>query len=244
MGERVFRPPVRGPAARMNILTDRGLVLRRVRHLENDVRLTLLLRETGKVLAVSKGGRRFSSKLKSVQEPFTEADFHVFLAPHGFNARLMTAQLVNTYFPLRGHVDAFETASRCCETVDVLLPFRAASPDVFDILQCALAAMCATKQPRREWVVFVVRLMRTLGHGDFTEAVLDVIEPAERAMLETALHMGPRREGMADLILSPISLGRSTAFVEKQLEQVLPWRLKSDAVNLAAEPPAKPYRPS
>lgn len=243
MGECLLHSARAEAEGAVSLLTDRGLVLRRVRHLEDDFRLTLFLREAGKVLAVSKGGRRFSSKLKAVQEPFTEADFHVFLAPHGFNARLITAQLRNSHFALRGSVEAFETASRCCETVDVMLPFRAASPDVFDILQDALTAMCATKQPRREWVVFVVRLMRTLGHGDFSDAVLDVVEPGDRAALQTALRRPPE-SGAQDFPLSPVSLGRGTAFVEKQLEQVLPWRLKSDAVNFAAEPPAKPYRPS
>ena len=60
----------------MNALTGPGIVLRRAKSAEDDMRLTVYFREFGKVLVTSKGSQKAKSVLKAVQEPFTEADFH------------------------------------------------------------------------------------------------------------------------------------------------------------------------
>jgi hypothetical protein len=78
--------------------------------------------------------------------------------------------------------------------------------------------------PAEEWVLFVARLLRCLGHGDVTERLLALLEPSEReeasAVLdsptETALHVRPE------------SLERCQNLVDAELERILPWRLKSD----------------
>ncbi len=189
----------------MDSISDVGLVLRRVKHMDNDFKLTILLRETGKVLAVSRGGQKMASKLKAIQEPFIEADFQVFAPPHGVNGRLAGGRLINSHMDLRSNIDAFNIACRCCETVEMLLPYRAPSPDVYDILRASLQSLQTTDEstlsPLRQWVLFVVRLLQALGHGDVTE--------------------------MARRLLSEAPLEKCVAYVDAELEQILPYRLKS-----------------
>lgn len=188
----------------MDSVSGVGLVLRRERHLEQDLRLTILMRDAGKVKAISKGGQRLSSKLKAIQEPFTEADFQLYLPPHGGYGRLAGGRLVHSHQNLRAHLEAFQLACRCCEVVEALLPARAPSPDVYDILRQSLQVLQTPEphgSPLHEWVLFVVRLLKTLGHGDVS---------AETGRLST--------EG---------SLTHCVAFLESELERILPWRLKS-----------------
>lgn len=188
----------------MDSIVGPGIVLRRSRHLDHDVKLTILFRDFGRLGAVSKGGLRMNSKLKSVQEIFTEADFQMFAPPHGTHGRLSGGRLINSHRALRQNVEAFGTASRCLEVVDTLLPYRAPAPDVYDILRRSLQAFQASgasQPPQHEWVLFIVRLLKVLGHGDVSDE--------------------------AAKLLSGSPIERCVAYVEAELERILPWRLKS-----------------
>ena len=204
-----------------------GLVLRRSKRGEEDIRLTVFLREAGKVIVLSKGGQRPQFKLRALQEPFTEADFHLFVPPdNGVNGRLAGGKLLDSHAALRRNYDAFQTAARMMETVDVLVPFRAPAADVYDILRAALRALSAGLPPSEEWVLFVARLLRCLGHGDVTERLLALLEPSEREAVGAVLD-SPTETALP---VRPASLERCQNLVDAELERILPWRLKSDRV--------------
>jgi hypothetical protein len=202
-----------------------GLVLRRSKREEDDVRLTVLMREAGKILVLSKGGQRPQFKLRALQEPFTEADFHLFVPPdNSVNGRLAGGKLVDSHQGLRGSYEAFHTGSRMLETVDVLVPFRAPAADVYDILRTALRALSSGMPAAEEWVLFVARLLRCMGHGDVTERLLTLLEPSEREVVGAALDSSTETA----LHVRPASLERCQTLVDRELEHILPWRLKSD----------------
>ncbi len=221
----------------MNSISGPGIVLRRSRRAEDDLRLTLFFREHGKMLVVSKGGQKPKSRLKSVQEPFTEADFQVFAPDGGVNGRLAVGSLMDSHQGLRTRFDAFETASRACETVDVLVPFRAPSSDVYDILRSALRSLSTGSPANIEWVLFVARLLQCLGHGDVSERLVSLLEPSEREAAGEAI---VSTDDSAHLLVQPASLERCLNLVNAELEQILPWRLKSDkAGSYGSDVPAK-----
>jgi DNA repair protein RecO len=193
----------------MNLLTESALVLRRNRHLEHDARLIVLLRNEGKVLVTIKGAARMSSRLRVFQEPFTRADMQLYLPPQGLYARLIQGTLVRTHQHLRQNPSAFHAACRAVETVDVLLPFRAPSPEAFDILEHTLDALDKSAHVTTEWVLFVLRLLKALGHGDHSKEVLKWLHPD-----------------------NPTSMERAVTAVEAELERVLPRKLKSSELSL------------
>ena len=82
-------------------LIGHGLVLRRRKHLEFDVKLLVLMREYGKVAVVSRGGQKLNSKLKALHEPFTSADFQLYATHDGHNGRLGGGRLLNSNIGLR-----------------------------------------------------------------------------------------------------------------------------------------------
>lgn len=188
----------------MESLTDSGIILRRTRHLDDDARLTVFLREHGKMSVISKSSIQLKSKLKSLQEPFSEADLQIYLPPHGVRGRLTGGKLINSHEPLRRSYEAYVIASSCCEVVDTLVPFRAPSPEVFDILRDTLAALEAPGAGREQWIRFVEKLLKSMGHGDITPQTT---------------------EG---------SLERRFAVVNGELEKILPWRLKSDVSSFTS----------
>lgn len=194
----------------MNALTGPGLVLRRVRHLEDDVRMTVLLRHHGKIMITSRGGQRLASRMRAVQEPFSEAELQIYAPEHGNNGRLAGGKLLDSHPRLRSRMDAFQTASRAAETVDMLLPYRAPSPDVYDILRHTFRTLQDAESPAVEWVMFVVRLLKTLGHGDISDKAAALLAEAES---------------------EPESRERCLAFADGELERVLPWKLKSEIQN-------------
>lgn len=209
----------------MNALTGTGIVIRRTRREEDDLRLTLFFRDHGKLLVTSKGGQKPGSRLKSVHEPFTEGDFQVFAPENGVNGRLAVGLLIDSHQGIRARFEAFEIASRACETVDVLVPFRAPASDVYDILRSALRSLSTGSPPPVEWVLFVARMLISLGHGDISERLLALLEPSEREAAGEAI---VSHEGSAHLLVQPASLERCLNLVNAELERILPWRLKSD----------------
>jgi DNA repair protein RecO len=186
----------------MDSLIGAGIVLRRRKHLEFDAKLLVLMRDHGKVAVISRGGQRLNSKLKALHEPFTEADFQLYATHDGHNGRLASGRLVSSNIGLRRSTDAFLLACRCLEVVDLLIPYRAPSSDVYDILRRSLGEMASGFDASAAWVSFVAQVLKTLGHGD----VLDQIGrlPAGSVVEE------------------------SKALVERELSFVLPRRPKSD----------------
>jgi DNA repair protein RecO len=170
--------------------------------LEYDVKLLVLLREGGKVAVISRGGQRLTSKLKVLHEPFTEAEFQLYATHDGHNGRLAGGRLLNSNAGLRANSDAFMLACRCVEVVDMLLPYRAPSSDVYDILRRSLSEMAGGSDSSIAWVSFAAQLLKTLGHGDVLERI------------------GRFPTGS--------SVEESKALVERELSFILPRRPKSE----------------
>jgi DNA repair protein RecO len=186
----------------MDSLIGPGIVLRRRKHLEYDVKLLVLLRNEGKVAVISRGGQRLTSKLKALHEPFTQAEFQLYATADGHNGRLAGGRLVDSHIGLRKRTEAFLLACRSAEVVDMLLPYRAPASDVYDILRRALTDFASDPDASVVWVSFVARLLKTLGHGD-------ILEQLNRLPAES-------------------SVEASQALVERELSLVLPRRPKSE----------------
>jgi DNA repair protein RecO len=193
----------------MTLISESALVLRRQRHLEHDARLTVLLRNEGKIIVTIKGAAKPKSRLRVFQEPFTRSEMQIFLPPQGLYGRLIQGTLTRTNPHLRINPAAFHAACRAVETIEVLLPYRAPSPEAFDILDHTLQALEGTANANVEWILFALRLLKALGHGDQSKEVLKWLRPEDPAAME--------RAGMA---------------LEAELERVLPRKLKSSTLSL------------
>lgn len=184
------------------VITSPGIVLRRLKHGEDDLHLVLLTETAGKIRVLVKGGRRMQFKLKALLEPFVWADYQIFLPPHRVFGRLLGGRLIQSQSRLSQQVRAFEYACKIVEIVDALLPARAPAPEIFDLLTEALPRMAHTSHPRLEWLRFGVAYLKILGHGDLSDKI------------------------------RPLSVDRSLAVLQNEFERHLPRRLKSDLFHL------------
>lgn len=211
---------------RERMRSDYGIVLRRSRHKEDDVRIVLLLRAHGKVESVARGARRVSSKLKSLIEPFSESDIQIFLPGGSVYSKLISGRLISSHLGLRGDYARFSLASQCCETAEILLPYRAPAPDLYDVLRDALVRLESAPDARWEWPLFVVRLFDRMGHGDLLPRILTFL-PDERRSKAEAFFRQTVGGGGSFSDLPEADLQRVSGVIQPHLENVLPWRLKS-----------------
>lgn len=205
----------------MQTLSGTGIILHRKRHLDHDVQVTLFMRETGKVLGVIKGAQKMSSKLKVLQEAFSEIEVQIYSHEGSSHARIIGGKLLNSHMPLRQNTGRFFVASQCCELVQAAIPFRAPSPDTFDVLQETLENLEKAPNAQAEWVFFVLRLMRVLGHGDLAAALL------RHSGVAAQKWPSPEVELRRILSLNASFLNRANAFVNTQIRQLLEKPLKS-----------------
>jgi DNA repair protein RecO len=187
----------------MKLTTHQGIVIRRIRHLEEDAKLTLLLRDEGKIIATIKGGQKLTSKVRVLQEPFIKADFQLFLPPHGPYGRVIQGRLINSHQGFRTNLLSFQLASQACEIVDMLLPFRAASPETFDLLDHTLHEFEVAPDPIDPWILFALHLFRQLGHGEAPPEILRCVTTSS-------------------------AKDRCLAYVDAELQRILPQQLKTD----------------
>jgi DNA repair protein RecO len=208
----------------MLIISGLAIVLKRTTHKESDVKLFLFFREQGKLMAISKSAQKAMSKLKSLHEPFTLGDLQVSLPVHGFQGRLIGGQLIQTHEPLRSRWRNMEMAFRCSEALDLLLPFRAPSPDVFDILRQTLRDLSFSSEPEIEWIQFIIRLLQVLGHGDIKDRLSSQFKEKE---WESICHKLERPAGEDENIVSPETIQKLSFIAESELLIHLPRPLSA-----------------
>ncbi|MCB4756698.1 MAG: DNA repair protein RecO [Elusimicrobia bacterium] len=211
----------------MNLHNSPGIVLKRERHLEQDSRIVLFLKDFGKVMTSVKGAQRMTSKLRPLQEPFIEADYQLFLPDHRPHARLISGRLINSHHNIRHNTAAFETASKCCETIDILFPFRAPSPPVYDLLRKTLQSLQATPEASVEWTCFLWHFLKVMGHGDYLPTLLHLSNKTKETNGREAPHHLYIDEMGISISLSRENLNRCVAFFEDRLEWIMPRKLKS-----------------
>jgi DNA repair protein RecO len=168
------------------------------------MRLTLFLRDIGKVFVVAKGGQKSSSKLKAFYDIFTEAEFQIYINPHALHGRLTGGKLHRSHTGLSQSVEVFQMACQCCEVLEALVPFRAPSPELYRVLSETLHKLSNGHDREVVWVTYLTQLLKCLGHGDFSAEVHDQ------------------------------SVAAAREFVEGHLSQILPWKLKSDLIYNAS----------
>jgi len=218
------------------IITSRGIVLSRRNHGERDLKLHVFLRQEGKVIATVKAGQNTQSKLKSLQEPFILADYQVYLPKHAVFARILNGKLIQSHHKIRQNLAAFLVASQLCEMIELLFPFRAPAPDIFDILQLSFQALHNSASPKTTWLWFTINLLKSLGHGDKTAELATFIQPTERERIQTFLKDEKMSVPFETLLLSPVSIERSQKFMEGQLMDLLPREMKSSGFEKILEP--------
>ena len=214
----------------MATFTDFGLILRRSTSHDDDVRVTVFLKANGKITAFMKGARRPHMKLKTLLEPFTEAEFQVFSPGHATHGRLINGSLKNSHAKIRTSIPAFSMACRMSEVIDLLVPQRVPSPELFDILRLSfrwLDQMCSVQSV---WIFFAGRLLKTLGYGDLLDGLMPSVPESERDYLRSIISAPIDQTNAGSIELPDRVLDPWTNLIDARLDELLPRGLKSSVL--------------
>ena len=145
----------------MAIIKDRGIVLRRIKDGEANLRLVLLLEERGKVVVFAKGASKSSSKLNAAANPFNYTEFIIF--DGGNFLSLNQAAVIHSFNAIRHSYGGFVAASLCLELCDkMLMP----AMDARDALTAALTcfnALDKNKDPKTVMAIAIFKILQAEG---------------------------------------------------------------------------------
>ena len=103
----------------MAIFKDKGIVLRETAVSESDKRITLLLKERGKLTASARGARKPKSKLAAATQLFAYGEY-IILEKDGFYS-LTQAEALESFYAVRTKLESFCHGTYFLELADCIL---------------------------------------------------------------------------------------------------------------------------
>jgi len=140
-----------------------AIVLRLQAVTETSLIVTWFTRESGKLRTLAKGARRPNSPFRGKMDLFYQNEI-LFLRSHRSDLHLLhDCFLEQPNARLRDSVEAMVTSSYVCELIDIVTEGEDASPSLFNVLACTLAAL---QHVQGRWVVllwFELQLLAIAG---------------------------------------------------------------------------------
>ena len=147
------------------IFTDSGIILLRQDFREADRVVSVYTREHGRMNARLPGVSRPLGKMKALCEPFTCADYRIYVRRGGVMGTI-TGGKIHTVFPnIRGDLKRLQLALHFCELLMRLTPLHQPSPEKFELLYTALQSLESTGVHSAFAAAFTLRLMTLAGFG-------------------------------------------------------------------------------
>ena len=122
-----------------------AIVLRRADYRDNDRMLTLLSPTRGKLEVLSRGCRKPRSSLRNASELFALGDFE-FYEKNG-HLTLISANLIETFYPLRQDLDRLSCGSYCLNVAEALSQPGQNAQELFMLLLHTLSRLTFSDQP-------------------------------------------------------------------------------------------------
>lgn len=161
-----------------------AIVLSSVRAAEKDKRLSLFTREQGRLYALALGSGRPGARLAAATEPAVESRFRLWLGEGAPRARVTGGSVACSFPALRGSWPRMSAALFLCEWTDRLTALAQPSPDKYDLLRRALAAL-ETEEEVPVRLAFLIQFLERAGyavgedvlgsqHGRWTDVVREL----------------------------------------------------------------------
>ena len=144
---------------------------------ESDLITTLLTREHGKVEAVARGARRFTSRLMGHFEPLTL--LRVSLARGRTLDTISEAEVISAFAALKSDYRTTARALYVAELLDGFAALSAVNPELFDLATRTLAAIAAAPAADLPLRCFDLQLLNLSGFLPELYCCVDCGEPIE-----------------------------------------------------------------
>lgn len=127
-----------------------AIVLRYVNYRDNDRMLTLLSPTQGRIEALARGCRKPRSPILNASELFALGDFELY--QKGAHLTVVSAQLIETFYPLRADFDRLSVGTYLLNVVENVIQPGVPAQELFMLLLHTLSRLTFTDQPWRPLV--------------------------------------------------------------------------------------------
>lgn len=168
------------------IFTDSGIILFRQPFREADRIISLYTREHGRIHLRLPGVSRPAGKLKALSEPFTYADYRIYVRRGGTVGTVTGGKILQVFPHIRQHLKRTLLAMHFCELLHRLTPLHQPSEEKFELLRSSLEELENGSPTPAFAAAFTLRLMTLAGFG-IDHPVLKIPTEFWRRMHEDAL---------------------------------------------------------
>ena len=147
------------------IFTDEGIILLRQDFREADRIVSLYTKEHGRLNVRLPGVSRAAGKLKALSEPFTCADYRIYIRRGGTIGTVTGGKVQHVFPTIRRDLKRLILAFHFCELVYRLTPLHQPSEGKFDLLFQALSSLEKGPVTPAFQAAFTLRLMMLAGFG-------------------------------------------------------------------------------
>jgi DNA repair protein RecO (recombination protein O) len=153
----------------MSTFDARAIVIHEISAGESDKRITLLAKEKGKISVYGRGAKRASSKILSVSQLFSYADYVLY--DGGNFASITSGSLIDSFYELRNDYDKLCVGNYILELVNKVVPLSVPVDDVMYLVLCSLTALKknAAVPPKLICASFELKFMQLGGYSPVIE---------------------------------------------------------------------------
>lgn len=139
-----------------------AIVLRYANYRDNDRMLTLFSPTQGRIEALARGCRKPRSPILNASELFALGDFELY--QKGAHLTVVSAQMIETFYPLRADFDRLSVGTYLLNVVENIIQPGVPAQELFMLLLHTLSRLTFTDQPWRPLVAgFLLHLSACEG---------------------------------------------------------------------------------
>ena len=139
-----------------------AIVLRYANYRDNDRMLTLFSPTQGRIEALARGCRKPRSPILNASELFALGDFELY--QKGAHLTVVSAQMIETFYPLRADFDRLSVGTYLLNVVENIIQPSVPAQELFMLLLHTLSRLTFTDQPWRPLVAgFLLHLSACEG---------------------------------------------------------------------------------
>ena len=167
-----------------------AIVLRAVEYGENNVILTLLTAQMGKLAAMARGAKKPNSQLRSVSQPFAYGSYLLMIGDHGMGT-VAQAELIDSFRKVREDLFKAAYAAYIVELIDRFTEEREPSQGLFLLLETLLHHLDTGKDPEVLARLCEMKMLDLAGIRPELFHCAHCFKPLETSIRFSVLHGGP-----------------------------------------------------
>ncbi|NIA08687.1 MAG: DNA repair protein RecO [Nitrospiraceae bacterium] len=157
---------------------------------ESDRLITFYTMDRGKTLGIAKGAKRSRHRFVNALEPFTLLNLSLALPRTTGLNRVDSAEILDSFSPLRGKIECYIMASLCCELVDLWTREGDPQREIFELMRSYFRSLKKGFPPKKATLFFETQLLTLVGYAPNLDLCLCCKKPPDGNYVAFRIHAG------------------------------------------------------